>query len=147
MTRSIEQMSVYRKGDAHRRSHSIPQKVGCAGETRRSRVIQQKTSIGRIQMHVWGRLRSSSRERERRDTSGLTANNDHICGVERLCGLRRGGVPEARRQNSLQRKTGVNTRFTRSARSRFTKRQGRVLTSTASRRRLERCMQHSADER
>ena len=25
-------MSVYRKGDAHRRSHSIPQKVGCAGE-------------------------------------------------------------------------------------------------------------------
>ena len=28
--RSIQQQSVYRKGDAHRRSHSIQQKVGAA---------------------------------------------------------------------------------------------------------------------
>ena len=91
--------------------------------------------------------RSSAREKERRDTGGLPANNDHTGGVEGLSGPRRGGVPQTRRQNSFQRKTVVNRRFTRSAQSRFTKRAGRVLTSAASRRRPERRMQHSADER
>ena len=34
--RSIQQKSVYRKGDAHRKSHSIQQKVGSASETYKS---------------------------------------------------------------------------------------------------------------
>ena len=35
-------------------------------------------------MHAWGRPRSSAREKERLDSGGLTANNDHIGGVEDL---------------------------------------------------------------
>ena len=48
---------------------------------------------GRIQMHAWGRLRSSAREKERWDTRGLTANNNHTGGVEGPSGPHAGGVP------------------------------------------------------
>ena len=75
--------------------------------------------------------RSCARERERWDTGGLTANNEHTCGFEGLSGPRRGRVPQMRRQNSFQRKTVVNRRFTRSGQCSFTKRAGCVLTSPA----------------
>ena len=86
-------------------------------------------------------------ERERWDTRGLTANNDWWCRRLRRTTPWWSPADEKNRQNSFQRKTVVNRRFTRSAQSRFTKRAGRVLTSTASRRRLERCMRHSAEVR
>ena len=118
-----------------------------ANETRRSRDIRGKTVRQNSVACVETPAQQCRREKERWDTGGLTANNDHTGGVEGLSGPHRGRVPQTRRQNCFQRKTVVNRRFTRRAGSRFTKRAGRVLTSTASRRRLERCMQHSADER
>ena len=109
--------------------------------------LRRRPALAEFNSMRWWPPRSSAREKERWDTRGLTANNDNTGGVEGLSGPRRGRVPQTRRQNSFQRKTVVNRRFTRNAQSRFKKRAGRVLTSTASRRRLERRMQHSADER
>ena len=53
-----------------------------------------KKNTRRIQMYAWGGPRGSAREKERWDTGGLTANNDHTGGVEGLSGPRRGRVPQ-----------------------------------------------------
>ena len=55
-------------------------------------------------MHAWGRLRSSAKEKDRWNTRGLTANNDHTGGVEGLNGPCRGRVLQTRRQNSFSAK-------------------------------------------
>ena len=97
-----------------------------ASETRRCRNIQQKTRSGRIQMHAWLiTAQQCKRERGMRHRRSCRENDD-TGGVEGLSGPRLGRVPQTRRQNSFQRKTVVYRRFTRSAHSRFTKRETRT---------------------
>ena len=88
--------------DAHRRSHSIQQKVGAA--VRLSQEPSDEDHVAEFNcMRGWP-PRRSAREKERWDTRGLAANNDHTGGVEGLSGPRRGRAPKTRRQNSSQRK-------------------------------------------
>ena len=131
-SRSIQQKSMHRKRD---KDVSQVSEVGIPQVRRSQEPSDEDEHSQNPGVCVVGHRAAVQ---ERRDTGGLSANNDHTCGVEGFSGPRRGRVPA---------KTVENRRFTRSAQSRFTKCAGRVLTSTASRRRLERCMQHSADER
>ena len=56
-------------------------------------------------VRMWMDARAdSAREKKRWDTRGLTANNDHTCGVEGLSGPYRVGVPQTRRTDSFPAK-------------------------------------------
>ena len=134
--RSILQKSVYRNRDAHRMSHSFLQKVGAVRVSQEPSQAEFRCMRVDACAAVQERRRDGTREVLPRTTTTLVvlkAPADHT-------------PVESRRREDFQRKTVLNRRFTRSAQSRFTKRAGRVLTRIASRRRLERSMQHSADE-
>ena len=92
-----------------RGSHSIQQKVGAA--VRLSQEPSDEDQYWQNSTICVDDQCAAVQEKERWDTRGLAANNDH----EGLSGPRRDGVPQTRRQNTFQRNTVVNRRFTRSA--------------------------------
>ena len=122
-----------------RRSHSIQQKVGSGSETRRSRIIQQKTHGQNSGACVDGH-RAAVQERKRDGTRKVLPRT-----TTPLVVLKASATDEKTEQLPAKEcgEQKIHEKRTKS----FHEARRPVLTSTASRWRLERCMQHSADER
>ena len=135
--RSIQQKPMHRKRDKEVSQHSADAGIP---QVRRSQEPSDEDEYSHNSGACMADHRAAVQERKRDVTRVLAANNDHSGGVEDLSGPRRGRVPQTRRQDSSGEQE-IHEKRTKSFHEAC-----RTRTHECSQR-LERCMQHSADER